>query len=718
MTDKIPISFKVSGRLFKCEINPSNKERHFFDLLLQRGVREDDVANTFRENFQDEMDSATAEEVENFFSTDAILARYRNRCAKRRRSQQRSSEGDALMSPSTRNDNASPSASVVFDEPPLTPAAAPPTARPLSSSCVMTPDEVDELNRFIDNVLSEGKQQQQAHVTTGLESPSSPDSSSKRQTASNASNFAAAPTTPQMSATPRRSLIDPDRISVLLDVEGMESKKMIYVKATNTYQDVLAAVLRKLGCCDATLSFVDLEDTRIDLDDDDTLQLFLQMEESVKRLTLKCVPVGPMTISPRMSLTSNSVHNNNTMQFGSPAPTPPPSTITFTSSNSGTFTPQQDPLQQQQQQPPGRASVTQMMGLSGCGCVGAAAAEVIVTPTASVTTPSHVAASTSPSPMRVLYPKVKSNATHMQTFKGHSGAVYCCNFSPCGQHLISASRDRSVRLWTLDSSNTPPIVLDNAHNGFVLSCAYSPDGRHFVSTSDDQTIRMFSVDNIATTSNAQELAVMTLSGHTDKVYCAAYTTSGDALATCSCDQTVKVWDPSRGDLIKSVQPHDSAIFRIGLSHTDNGRHIVTSCDDHTSAIVDWKEGRIVRKLLGHGNTIWSASFSFDDRYVVTSSMDHTIKMWDVGSGREICTFHGHSTPVHSVMFCQKSRDTALVSCARDWTIGLWDVASTKLTQTYAGHTNTVYSIAQRDDMLLSSSLDESLKLWKLPNYNI
>ena len=46
-------------------------------------------------------------------------------------------------------------------------------------------------------------------------------------------------------------------------------------------------------------------------------------------------------------------------------------------------------------------------------------------------------------------------------------------------------------------------------------------------------------------SSYQLVEVQTLTGHTDRVWCAAWEPSGRALATCSSDKTVRLWQPSK-----------------------------------------------------------------------------------------------------------------------------------------------------------------------------
>ena len=35
----------------------------------------------------------------------------------------------------------------------------------------------------------------------------------------------------------------------------------------------------------------------------------------------------------------------------------------------------------------------------------------------------------------------------LNILEGHIGTVYSCNFSPCGQFIVSGSWDHTIRVW-------------------------------------------------------------------------------------------------------------------------------------------------------------------------------------------------------------------------------------------------------------------------------
>ena len=63
-------------------------------------------------------------------------------------------------------------------------------------------------------------------------------------------------------------------------------------------------------------------------------------------------------------------------------------------------------------------------------------------------------------------------------------------FSPDGKRIVTASSDKTARLW--DAETGKPIGEPlRGHEDDVRSAAFSPDGKRIVTASDDKTARLW-----------------------------------------------------------------------------------------------------------------------------------------------------------------------------------------------------------------------------------
>ena len=72
----------------------------------------------------------------------------------------------------------------------------------------------------------------------------------------------------------------------------------------------------------------------------------------------------------------------------------------------------------------------------------------------------------------------------------------------------------------------------------MRSAAFSPDGKQVVTASDDKTARLWD--------SATGKPLATLTGHEDVVRSAAFSADGKQVVTASCDKTARLWDSATG----------------------------------------------------------------------------------------------------------------------------------------------------------------------------
>jgi WD repeat and SOF domain-containing protein 1 len=78
----------------------------------------------------------------------------------------------------------------------------------------------------------------------------------------------------------------------------------------------------------------------------------------------------------------------------------------------------------------------------------------------------------------------------LNVLKDHVAAVMDVDFSPTGEELVSASYDRTVRLWNRSTGHSRD-VYHTKRMQRVFCAAYTPDSQYVLSGSDDGNIRLW-----------------------------------------------------------------------------------------------------------------------------------------------------------------------------------------------------------------------------------
>ncbi|MGI9382216.1 MAG: hypothetical protein ACR2PO_03610 [Methyloligellaceae bacterium] len=254
------------------------------------------------------------------------------------------------------------------------------------------------------------------------------------------------------------------------------------------------------------------------------------------------------------------------------------------------------------------------------------------------------------------------------SFRTHRDTVFSAALSPEGRTVVTASADRTARLWNLGTRTELHTLA--GHRGYVHSAAFSPDGSHVATTSGDGTARVWRAGTDA--------KAVVLRGHRGAVHRAAFDPTGTRIVTASADGTAGVWDARTGKRLKTLGGHRGAVWNAAFSA--DGKLIVTGAKDKTARVWRSETGELLVTLKGHRSDVMSAAFSPDGARVATASRDSTIRLWDATSGSELAVLQGHKDTVISALFSEV--DGYLVSASFDGTVKIWDLAAGQALSTF------------------------------------
>ena len=270
---------------------------------------------------------------------------------------------------------------------------------------------------------------------------------------------------------------------------------------------------------------------------------------------------------------------------------------------------------------------------------------------------------------------LKSYRRIKKIHKAHSESLTSIDFSPDGERLVTSSFDGKFKVWDWKKGKTlieqtvgkvTTIGIGGTEVGsygtVVSSARFSKDGKFIVTASRDRLVRIWS----AKTGEQQGEALV---GHTDSVFHAEFSNDGSCVVSVSIDRTVRIWDwnprptyrfVGRSRYIPTDSKPDFGNYHLNVGFAD-------------LRITDSRDDSLVKTLKGHTNNINSAVFSPDGSMIVSTSYDGTARLWDVKTGEQMGEpLQGHTDSLICAAFSQDGR---LVMTASAKELKVWDVNS-------------------------------------------
>jgi WD40 repeat protein len=264
-----------------------------------------------------------------------------------------------------------------------------------------------------------------------------------------------------------------------------------------------------------------------------------------------------------------------------------------------------------------------------------------------------------------------------------------------------------VSLWEPDKGDK--VIALGEHGYFVKCCDFSPDGNRIVSASGDTTLKVWDATWEGEEGKGENEARD--SKHSAEVTDCCFSMDGSLFVTGSNDETLKVWDSEKGILRATLTGHTNKnVKRLLLS--PDGRRILSWGDYQAFALLwDYRAGEMLTHLGMHSYYVLAAAFSPDSISVVTGSGLYgraELWLWDVETGRRLLSFEGHGSWITGCAFSADGK--RLVSDSDDNTLRLWDAATGKAIAVLC-EGETVWAISP-DGLLIAAGFDDgSLRLF-------
>jgi WD40 repeat protein len=272
-----------------------------------------------------------------------------------------------------------------------------------------------------------------------------------------------------------------------------------------------------------------------------------------------------------------------------------------------------------------------------------------------------------PDPVRAEMHRIRLSTALRQSPKPrhvwfHRDQVLDLALSPDGTLAATASRDKTARVWNLETGEALTPWL--SHSNEVDQVLFSPDGKLLLTRDTERSPGAFELPDHGT-------------------------------------GAVTLWQIPAGELIFRVA-HSNVVSHAEFS--PDGALFVTACCDGYTRICRVQDGSVTQAFK-HPAEVTHATFSPDGKLLVTSCKDDKVRCWEVETGRTVQTWEFDSEPEESWAAMQRwiwqrqarfNRDGHRIFAIDGKQLRAWDI-----------NTNTPAFSLRSDDPFNTLELDPS-----------
>lgn len=286
-----------------------------------------------------------------------------------------------------------------------------------------------------------------------------------------------------------------------------------------------------------------------------------------------------------------------------------------------------------------------------------------------------------------------------QSFVGHSGWITSLACDAARRWIVSASLDRTVRLWSTEDGRACEVIPSSSPvcaltlEKSLLACL-THDCQLIIHSDALLTHPEFTADN---------------HNHSDAVW--AITARDGIVASASADHTVAVRNLTAPHSVTVLPRHGGWVNTVSIA-SDIGT-VASGSSDRTIRLskVDGSAGHSF--LRGHSRWVNGIDVSRDGRLLVSGSADRSVRLWchEPGEDGRSYMLGAHRDQVWSTALSRNGDICA--SASADGTVGLWDVKAQRNYGWLVGHQSTVTSVRLFGAAVVSASFDQTIRIWNI-----
>lgn len=221
------------------------------------------------------------------------------------------------------------------------------------------------------------------------------------------------------------------------------------------------------------------------------------------------------------------------------------------------------------------------------------------------------------------------DVTRSLPIDNHRAPLTDLALSPDGRRALTASLDRTARLWELATGVT--VALLEGHPTGVTAARFTDDGARIVTTGSDGSSRVWDAATgapVAAPAPPAPAAVVPAGAWSARAPSVVRASRDGRRVVVLAGAEATLWDADGAAPRATLSGHDGGVTDVDL--TDDGARALTTGVDRTARVWDFATGAASQVLTGHRAEVTRGRFSRDGRAVITLGADRAARVWTLG----------------------------------------------------------------------------------------
>lgn len=223
-----------------------------------------------------------------------------------------------------------------------------------------------------------------------------------------------------------------------------------------------------------------------------------------------------------------------------------------------------------------------------------------------------------------------------------------------------------------------------------------------------------------------------LKGHEYKINSICYNKTGDLLASCGWDNTVRIWDMNKYQEKFVLLGHEDNVW--GVIFSPDEKFLISGAMDASMIIWEVESGKKLKRITIEPkkakikgiipeldselpNSLGPGAFHPSGDLLFTGSTDGLIRIYDINNLSFVDTLYGHKGPASSIAISDNGKLLASGSWQNE--IIIWDLETLSMLHYIKTQENSAYSLKfMSNDTLLFSAGGNSINIWDINSETI